>query len=195
MVDAIHATLTGWSNFYLITGTAAAALTGLQFIVHTLLVSNALRPATGGDTEGGIAAFGTPTVVHFSLALVLSAVLCAPWHDDRGLRATLGVLGAGALVYAAVVLRRARRQRSYETTAYDWVWHVLLPAAAYAAVLLSAVLLGYGAEGPLLAIAAATLLLLCVGIHNSWDAVTYLTVNALRTGVPEARPGGNDPAK
>jgi ribosomal protein S18 acetylase RimI-like enzyme len=155
-----------------------------------LLVSNALRPATGGDTEGGIAAFGTPTVVHFSLALLLSAMLCAPWHDDRGLRATLGVLGAGALVYAAVVLRRARRQRSYETTAYDWVWHVLLPAAAYAAILLSAVLLGRGAEGPFLAIAAATLLLLCIGIHNAWDTVTYLTVSALRTGVLEARPAG-----
>jgi hypothetical protein len=196
MHDAIHATLTGWSNFYLITGTAAAALTGLQFVVHTLLVSNALRPVTNGDTEGGIAAFGTPTVVHFSLALVLSAMLCAPWRDFGGMRATLGVLGAGALVYSAVVLRRARRQRSYVTTAYDWVWHILLPAAAYSAVLLSAVLLGRGAEGPLLAIAAATLLLLCVGIHNAWDTVTYLTVSALRTDVPEAhRSGGDDQEK
>ena len=110
MDDAIHATLTGWSNFYLITGTAAAALTGLQFVVQTLLASNALRPVANGDTAGGIAAFGTPTVVHFSLALLISAMLCAPWRDDGGMRAALGVLGAGALVYSAVVLRRARRQ-------------------------------------------------------------------------------------
>ena len=182
------ATLTGWGNYYLITGTAAAALTGLQFVVQTLLASNALRPAGGGDPEGGIAAFGTPTVVHFSLALLVSAVLCVPWAESGGLRATLGVLGAGALVYSAVVLRRARRQRSYVPATEDWVWHILLPAAAYAAVLLAAVLLGRIVAGPLFMIAAATLLLLCVGIHNAWDTVTYLTLNALRAEGPEGKP-------
>jgi len=180
MDGTIHATLAGWGNFYLITGTAAAALTGLQFVVQTLLASNALRPVSGGDPEGGIAAFGTPTVVHFSLALLVSAVLCVPWPGYGGLRATLGVLGAGALVYSAVVLRRARRQRSYVPTTEDWVWHILLPAAANAAVLLAAVLLDRGAAGPLFVIAVATLLLLCIGIHNAWDTVTYLTISALR---------------
>jgi hypothetical protein len=182
MDDTIHATLLGWSNFYQVAGAAAAALTGLQFIVQTLLASNALfRPVTGSDPEGGTAAFGTPTVVHFSLALIVSAVLCAPWPDYGWLRATLGVLGAGALVYSAIVLRRARRQKSYVPALEDWVWHILLPAAAYAAVLLAALLLGRGAVGPLFVIAAATLLLLCIGIHNAWDTVTYLTFSALRS--------------
>jgi hypothetical protein len=107
MDDTIHATLTGWHDFYLITGTAAAALTGLQFVVQTLLASDALRPVSGDDTEGGIAAFGTPTVVHFSLALLVSAVLCVPWAEYELLGVTLGVLSVGALVYSAVVLRRA----------------------------------------------------------------------------------------
>jgi hypothetical protein len=66
----------------------------------------------------------------------------------------------------------------------------MLPAAAYAAVLLAAALLGRGAPGPHFVIAAATLLLLCVGIHNAWDTVTYLTVNVLRTVVPK---GENEP--
>jgi hypothetical protein len=188
MDDALHATLTGWSSFYQITGEAAAALTGLQFIVQTLLASNAFRPLTNSDTEGGIAAFGSPTVVHFSLVLVVSALSCAPWRNAGDMRAALGALGVGALVYSAIVLRRARRQRVYVPTADDWVWHILLPTAAYAAILLSAALLGHGAEGPLFAIAAATLLLLCVGIHNAWDTVTYLIISALRTDVPEARP-------
>jgi hypothetical protein len=30
------------------------------------------------------------------------------------------------------------------------------------------------------AVAAATLLLLCVGVHNAWDTVTYLTIVAIR---------------
>lgn len=180
MDDTIRTALAGWGNFYQVTGAAAAALTGLQFIVQTLLASNAFRPVTGSDPEGGTAAFGTPTVVHFSLALILSAILCAPWPGYGGLRATLGVLSAGALVYSAVVLRRARRQTSYTPELEDWVWHILLPAAAYAAVLLAALLLARAAEGLLFVIAAATLLLLCIGIHNAWDTVTYLTFTALR---------------
>ena len=184
----VHATLEAWGNFYLITGTAAATLTGLQFIVQTLLASDA-RPLGGGDPEGGIAAFGSPTVVHLSLALLLSAVLSAPWVGYVALRVTLGLLGAGALVYSGVVLRRARRQHGYTPATEDWVWHVSLPAAAYAAVLVAGVILD---GGGLLLVAAATLLLIFIGIHNAWDTITYLTVNALRDG---AREGGRAPAR
>ncbi len=186
MDDTLHATLADWGNFYQVTGAAAAALTGLQFIVQTLLASNAFRPVTGSDPEAGTAAFGTPTVVHFTLALILSAMLCAPWPGYGGLRATLEVLGAGALVYAAIVLRRTLRQRTYTPALEDWVWHIVLPAAAYAAVLLSALLLGRNSAGPLFGIAAATLLLLCIGIHNAWDTVTYLTFTALKATDPSA---------
>jgi hypothetical protein len=189
-----HALLASWGNFYQVTGAAAAALTGLQFIVQTLLASNAFRPiTTNSDPEAGTAAFGSPTVVHFTLALILSAVLCAPWPTDGGLRATLGVLGTGAIVYSAIVLRRTLRQRIYVPVMEDWVWHILLPAAAYAAVLLAALLLGRGAVAPLFGLAAATLLLLCIGIHNAWDTVTYLTFTAMRApAAGEAAPSRLD---
>lgn len=196
MDDALHTMLAGWGNYYLITGTAAAALTGLQFVVHTLLLSGGLRSVGDDDPEGAIAAFGTPNVVHFSLALIISAILCAPWRDYSSLRATLGLLGAGALVYSAAVLRRALRQRSYVPAFEDWLWHLLLPAVAYAAILPAALLLGSETAWPLFAVAAATMILLCVGIHNAWDTVTYLTINALRTGAPGNRPAPprrNDP--
>jgi len=192
MDDTIHAALAGWGNFYLITGTAAAALTGLQFVVQSLLASNAHRATGGGDPADGIEAFGTPTVVHFTLSLAVSAIMCVPWPGYGSLRATLGVAGAGALAYSGVVLRRARRQRSYVPVAEDWIWHVLLPAAAYAAVLAAALLFLRAAEAMEFVIGAATLLLLCVGIHNAWDTVTYLTVNALRTAAPG---GGSAPPR
>ncbi len=183
--------LAGWHDFYLVTGTAAAALTALQFVTQSLLASGPYRAAFGtGDPEGGIGAFGSPTVVHFTLALVLSAVMCVPWSSPAGLAGTLSLLGAGALVYSGVVLRRARRQRSYVPVAEDWIWHIVLPALAYAGVLVVALLGGAG----LFVVAAATLLLLCIGIHNSWDTVTYLTVNVVRSAatprqpIPPARP-------
>jgi hypothetical protein len=188
MDETIHAALAGWSDFYLITGTAAAALTGLQFVVQTLIASQSHRTDAGSDPEAGTAAFGTPTVVHFTLALAVSALMCVPWPGYGSLRATLGALGAGALVYSGVVLRRARSQRTYVPVAEDWAWHIVLPAAAYAAVLVAAVLLGDGAEEPEFVIAAATLLLLFIGIHNAWDTVTYLTFTALRTAIPRGDP-------
>ncbi len=188
--------LARWHDFYLVTGTAAAALTALQFVTQSLMASLEYRTSlTQGDPEGGIGAFGTPTVVHFTSALLLSAFMCVPWNGAASLRGTLGVVGAAALVYAGVVLRRARRQRAYVPVAEDWVWHVALPAVAYAAVLLTAALLGGAASGALFLVAAATLLLLCVGIHNSWDSVTYMTVNAVRLARSGARPPSAPPAE
>jgi len=193
MDETVHSALAGWGDFYLITGTAAAALTGLQFVVQTLIASGAPRAATGPHAEESTAAFGTPTVVHFALSLVLSAVMAAPWPTFGALRAMLVVLGAGALVYAAVVLRRTRRQRIYKPVLEDWVWHIVLPTAAYAAVFVGAFLEGDGAAAPLFAIAAATLLLVCIGIHNAWDTVTFLTLQIRAPGGEHAPPQSAPP--
>jgi hypothetical protein len=179
MNEILHETLARWADYYLITGTAAAALTGLQFVVQTLLTSDALRPVTGSGSEEGTGAFGSPTVVHFTLALIISAVMCVPWAGDGALRGTLGALGTGALVYSLIVLRRARRQRTYVPVLEDWIWHAILPAAAYLAVLVAAVRFEREGADSLLAVATATMLLLCIGIHNAWDTVTYLTTRAL----------------
>jgi len=81
-----------------------------------------------------------------------------------------------------IVLRRARRQRAYTPVLEDWIWHIALPPTAYAAVLAAALLLSAG-DVSLFLVAAATLLLLCVGIHNSWDTVTYLTIAAVRSAL------------
>ena len=121
--------------------------------------------------------------MHLALSLIVSAAMCAPWPGFRSLRVALVLFGGGALVYSALVLRRARQQRSYRPVLEDWIWHFLLPAVAYAAVMVAALFLHRGAEGPLFAVGTATLLLLCVAIHNAWDTITYFTINAVR-GVP-----------
>jgi hypothetical protein len=57
----------GWQNFYVIVGSSAGALIGLQFVVITLI---AARPIAG-DAQSAGAAFATPTIVHFGVVLLL----------------------------------------------------------------------------------------------------------------------------
>ena len=45
--------------------------------------------------------------------------------------------GAGALVYCMIVLRRARRQNGYVPVFENWLWHIILPMVAYAALLVT----------------------------------------------------------
>jgi hypothetical protein len=80
------------------------------------------------------------------------------------------------------VMQRTRRQRGYKPTLYDVTWHLVLPALAYGGLLVSAALIGPRATAPFFLLGASTLLLVCIGIHNSWDTVTYLTLEALRRG-------------
>jgi len=177
MEEVAHAALAGWESFYVIVGTSAAALTGLQFVVITLIAAARRR---GGPAE--IAAFGTPTVVHFCAALFVSALLSAPWPTLHGPRLTLLAGGAGGLCYIAVVLRRALRQRGYKPVFEDWLWHTILPALAYGALLGAAALMSHRVLVMLFVTAGAVVLLLYIGIHNAWDTVTYLAVDQPRRG-------------
>ena len=158
-----------WETFYVIVGSSAGALTGLMFVVIALIAD--LR-----SSARQIDAFGTPTVVHFSAVLLLSAILTAPWPAMSAARLALGAFGATGVVYMFVVLRRARRQTDYKPVLEDWLFHSSLPLVAYAGVLAAAVGLAWRPTSLLFVIGGAAVLLLFVGIHNAWDTVTYVVV-------------------
>ncbi|HKO21199.1 MAG TPA: hypothetical protein VJX91_00965 [Candidatus Eisenbacteria bacterium] len=167
--------LTHWESFYVIVGSSAAALTGLQFVVVTLIAESTLS-ASGR----GLAAFGTPVVVHFCSALLISAVLSAPWSSMTPVVWAMTLTGLGGLGYGIAVIRRARGQDEYAPVASDWIWHTVLPNFAYACVLLAALALPRSAEIALDVLGGAALLLLFIGIRNSWDTVTYIVITYRR---------------
>jgi len=173
MPDANAALFSSWESFYVIIGSSSAALTGLMFVVVSLVPS--ARTKGSQDT---LDAFATPNVVHFCAAFLISAVLSAPWRAFPVPAALLGLVGAAGLAYGLIVTRRARRQRDYEPVFEDILWHMILPLIAYAAMIASAWALASGTTGALFAVAAATILLLFIGIHNAWDTVTYLAAKA-----------------
>lgn len=175
MEQAALSPLAGWANFYVIVGSSAGALTGLQFVVMTL-ISEAQTAASMRE----IRAFGTPTVVHFCTALLISAIITAPWPTLSSVSACLATCGVAGVAYALSIIWHARKT-TYVPDAEDWVWYAALPVLAHAALLTFAILLRSQPAPSLFAIAATTLLLLFIGIHNSWDTVTYITLKRRQT--------------
>ena len=185
--EAVSSPLPEWESFYVIVGTSAAALTGLMFVVITLIRDSRVR-----SSSQTLAAFGTPTVVHFCVALLVSAIISAPWHGLANAALALGAVGLGGLAYGAIVVRRARSQTGYKPVLEDWLWHAVFPLLAYAAIVIAALTLTRRPTAALFDVAAATLLLVFIGIHNAWDTVTYVAVD-MRAKPAEEQPGAAPP--
>jgi hypothetical protein len=171
----------GWQNFYVIVGSSAGALIGLQFVVMALVAD---LPRTPGQAQAGNA-FATPNIVHFGAVLFLAAALCAPWHGIGAAAVCWGLLGLGGVAYALIIARRLRVQTVYQPVFEDWMCHVLLPFASYATLAATACAARAHPRGAMFGVAAAALLLLFIGIHNAWDAATY-HVFVLRPRRPDA---------
>ena len=187
MEEGLRSPLIAWESFYVIVGSSGAALTGLQFVVIALVANSRTR-----STLQQIDAFGTPTIVHFCAVLLVSAILSAPWPTLSSIGAVLGVCGVAGVVYGVIVVLRARRQTGYRPVFEDWLWHAVLPLIAYALLLVSAVLLRSYPHRVLFVVAATALLLLFIGIHNAWDTVTYIAVQASQKPKPPKPPEPED---
>ena len=153
----------------MIVGSSAGALIGLQFVVITLIAGT---PIARADAQAG-AAFSTPSVVHFGVVLFLSAIVSAPWGGLTPVAVLWGLLGLFGIAYSVIVTRRLRTQTAYKPVREDWLFHALLPFAAYVALAASVCAAQSHSRVALFTVAAAALLLLFIGIHNAWDAVIY----------------------
>jgi hypothetical protein len=170
-MEAALSPLVGWESFYVIVGSSSAALTGLQFVVITL---SAEANTPGGGSS--VRAFGTPTVVHFCVVLLISAIMSAPWPALSSAGIALSACGLAGVVYAVTVVRHARRQTGYVPVLEDWIWHCVLPLIAYTALFVAAIFLAPDPDTSLFVIGGTALLLLFIGIHNAWDAVVYIAL-------------------
>src|SRR4029077_11378503 len=128
MTETASSVLAPWSTFYILAGSAAAGLTGLMFVVITLV--------TGVDrlrkNPDGLSTFSTPTVVHFGAALLVSAALSAPWSSLVPPATILGIGGLFGIVYVLRLWRRSKRiTSSYTPDLEDFLCYTILPLVAY----------------------------------------------------------------
>ena len=177
MESTIPELLVRWQSYYVIIGSSGAALTGLQFVVMALIAES---PFAANAGEEGVAAFGSPIVVHFGAALLLSAMLSAPWPDGARIATAVDVSGAAGMLYVLNVVRRTRRQSSYKMVFEDWLWHIILPFASYTAFLVGGLMLPSAPVTALFVAAVAPAALLFIGIHNAWDSITYTVLRSAR---------------
>ena len=182
-MDAAQALpFSGWESFYVIAGSSAAALTGLNFVVIALSTETQRRLPSDA-----IRAYSTPTIVHFCFVLLFSAILSAPWQRVRGPALCLLVSAIVGLAYCGFITWQAAVQTNYKPVFEDWLFHSILPITGYAALLVASVTLQRFFDPASFVIAGVSLLLLYVGIHNAWDTVLWMAQNAInRSGETES---------
>jgi hypothetical protein len=154
-------------------GSSAAALTGLMFVVITL-VTDSIRNRP--KPEDGLSTFSTPTVYHFCAALLISGIQLAPWHSLWVPGTAIALVGLIGTIYVGRIAIRTWGLTSYRADIDDWFFYAVLPFVAYVVIFVSGVLLGREPRIVLFALAGATFLLVFIGIRNAWDVVTYLAI-------------------
>jgi hypothetical protein len=165
--------LSQWQNFFMIMGTAAATLTGLMFVVTTLIAGIDAQLST---LNAGVSAYNTPIVVQFATVLLLAGIFSAPWQTLSSLSLLLGLVGLGMVFYLIIVLRRMRRVPNYQSTLEDWLWYLVFPLLAHVLLIVAALVLPENPAPALYIVGSGMILLLLVGIRNAWDMVTFLAV-------------------
>ena len=173
MSELSSSALSAWQSFYVIIGSSAAALIGIQFVVIALVANMRQRP-----TAESVSAFGTPTVVHLVSALLVSAIMSVPWPSLYPMSIALAMCGFGGLAYGAIAIRRARRQTYYKPAWDDWLRYAILPCSVYATLIMTALFLQTISLVAMFLIGASALGLLLIGIHNAWDTITHIVVKS-----------------
>jgi hypothetical protein len=169
-MHAIFASIPGWSNFFVLVGTASATLLGLMFVAVSITagyMTEELRP--------GLHTFLSPTIFHFGTVLITCLVLSLP----AGTEATgilLVVIGALGSAYAAWVLQRVEFVFADGLDGEDHVFYGFLPVLGQLLVLCAGVLLLRQAAPAIWVLAAALIVLLATSIHNAWDITVWAVV-------------------
>jgi hypothetical protein len=170
-MDATISARAMWESLYVIVGSSGGALIGLQSVVVTLLADR-----RHGTTAGALNAFASPTVVHLTGALAVSAIMSAPWRSPGGAlhrprrngSRRIGVRGHCRCADPAPKTVRPR------------VAGLVVVHGAACCMLRRPAITGFlRANTPslLFVIATSALSLLLIGIHNAWDTVTHIVLS------------------
>jgi len=172
-----------WHDFYLLVGTASATLVGLMFVAASV-GAQVFRE----ENRAAIEAFISPTVVHFSTALVVCILATMPEQTGEEFIVLLSVVGLAGLAYSARIWMQLFVRRSFTVDVVDRLFYALIPGIGHLLVLLSAILLFRQTATGLDCLAAALMTLLLAGIRNAWDMTMWIVIKAPLHGGSDKAP-------
>ena len=166
-----------WHDFYILLGTASAALVALLFVAVSVGAS-LISPERSTATR----TFMSPVVFHYSSILLLSLIALIPNLTAAALAFAIALLAVIGMGYTTVVLVGLARASISDVA--DRLGYGLLPLTAYLGMLAAAGLAFV--EMPLSAdiLAGSLLFLLAINIRNAWDLLL-----AFARRIASQRPG------
>lgn len=172
--------LEDWHDFYILLGTAAAALVALLFVAASIGAS-AMRPEHARARQTYI----SPVLFHYAAILFTSLIALVPTQTPLWLGISIGSVALAGLLYSLFVCFQLIRASVADIT--DLMGYGGGPAAAYAAALVSACLFKSQSAAAVDVVAGAFMVLLVINIRNAWDLFIAL---ALRSNEERGKSGG-----
>jgi hypothetical protein len=175
LVELLH----DWRDFYVLVGTASATLVGLMFVAVSIGTA-----IFNEDHSAAMAAFITPTVMHFAATLFACLLVTIPTHSWHTLGALLGAGALAGSIYCGRLVVQVIISHRFNVDRIDRLFYVLLPFVGYLLGLIAAVLLFVQAAASANLIAAAVLTLLFAAIRNAWDMMVWIVIKTPSGGMP-----------
>ena len=164
-----------WHEFYMLLGTASAALVALLFVAASI-GAGLIDPARSTATR----TYMSPIIFHYTCVLFVSLMALIPDMTARPLAVIVALLALIGFGFSVAVLIGVLRSAMSDLA--DRFGYGAGPLGAYVAALIAAGFLWtHSAAGPSI-LAGALVLLLLINIRNAWDLT--LTFARRRTGGP-----------
>jgi hypothetical protein len=162
MSASVASLLEHWHEFYLLIGTAAAALVALLFVAASVGVG-----ILSSHTVGPTRTYMSPVAFHFTSVLFISTMALVPSHTRASIALLVGLNGIAGITYGSFILRRLLSDNISDLA--DRLCYGAAPLIAYLASLVAAFMFLRGSVWAPEVLATAALLLLIVNIRNAWD--------------------------
>jgi hypothetical protein len=171
--DSLPTTLQAWQNVYLLTGTAAATLTGLMFVAVTFGSSLVTK-----ESAQSARAFLDPTYTHFVQVLLTACLLTIPSLGPTLLGSLLIVMGVLRVVRLYWVFGHmlAAHRTHGDIELSDWMMSIVLPALTHLLLVTTGVGFIVRNASAFTGLAVVTLALLFIGIQGAWELLVWMAL-------------------
>jgi len=162
-----------WSNFYILTGTAAATLIGLMFIALTF-GAKLVTPETVGLTRWIL----SPIIYHFAHAFLLACLALVPDNAPLLVGAAAIITAVYRLIKIPILIKQLKKaeQDHHDIELSDWILDIVIPIILYAALTINGLALLNNLEWSQSGIAFSVVALLFLGFMSAWDMLIWMAM-------------------